>query len=269
MSGTIAVEKDGAIAILRFVNDDRALMDDGTEAAFGPALDAVENDTAIRAVILTGAHAGVFIRHFDLRILEARGRHLVVRGKLFTPERPVPETPLHVAFRRIDESAKPYICAINGTAMGGGFELALCCDLRLAEDGPYALGLPEINAGLLPGAGGTQRLTRAIGPAAALEWLLLGKTVAPREAAARGLVHECVSGPVLPRALEIARQLAEKPPRAIAHIKRLVRMTAHASPENALAVERTLFCDLMTSPEALEAMAAINGGKRDLRGAVQ
>lgn len=265
MGGSILIERNGALAILRFTNDDRALMDGGTEAALGPALDAVENDAAIRSVILTGAHPGFFIRHFDVRILEQRGRDLARRGKVFSLDRPVPETPLHVAFRRIEESAKPYICAINGTAMGGGFELALCCDIRLAEDGPYALGLPEVNAGLLPGGGGTQRLPRLVGVGRALELLLLGKTVSPREAAALGLVHECVSGPVLPRAVQIARQLAAKSPRAISHTKRLAHLAADAPLAVGLAAERTLFCDLLVSQDGLDAMATINSGKRDIR----
>jgi len=264
MSGSIEVEKDGAIAILRFVNADRALMDDGTEKAFGPALDTVENDSTVRAVILTGAHPGVFIRHFDLRVLVSRGRQLAARGMKFSVERPVPETPLHQSFRRIAESGKPYICAINGTAMGGGFELALWCDLRLAEDGPYALGLPEVNAGILSGAGGTQRLPRLIGVARALEFLMLGKTVGPPEAAALGLVHECVAGPVLPRAMELARQLAAKPPHALAHIKRLVQTAMNAPLADGLAVERTLFCDLMVSKDGLDAMSAIIAGQRGI-----
>jgi len=265
MSGRVTVEKRGPSAILRFLNDDSGYMDDGTEVALGEAIDSVEADDSVRAVILTGGRLGVFIEHFDLCVLEARGRALAARGKTFNADRPVPETPLHLAFRRIEESGKPYLCAINGTAMGGGFELALCCDLRIAEDGPYKIGLPEINAGLLPGAGGTQNLPRLIGLGRALELLLLGKTVSPREAEALCLVHRCVSGSALSCALEIAGQLAAKPPRAIAHIKRLARAAQILPRDAGMSLERTLFCDLLVSPESIERMAALNAGKGDLR----
>jgi enoyl-CoA hydratase len=265
MAGRIDIEKADGIALLRFVNPPDGLMDDGTEAAFAPALDAVEEDPAIRVVILTGGTPGVFIRHFDVGLLERRGRALAQRGLTFSLSRPVPETPVHVAFRRIEDSPKPYLCALNGTAMGGGFEIALCCDLRLAEDGPYSLGLPEVNAGLLPGAGGTQRLTRLVGIARALELILRGKTVSPAQAAALGLVHEVTAGPVLPRAQEIARELATKSPRALAHIKRLVRGALDVPLSEGLAQERTLFCDLLVTPDSIERMAAVASGKRDIR----
>jgi enoyl-CoA hydratase len=262
--GRVLVQRDGAVATLRFANPPQGFMDDGTERSLAAALDAVEGDAGIRAIVLAGAQDGVFIRHFDVRVLEARARKMTARGLQFSTERPVPETSLLASFRRIEESAKPYLCAVNGTAMGGGFELALCCDLRIALDGPFALGLPEINLGLLPGAGGTQRLPRLVGTARALEIALLGRTVSPREALALGLVHECVADAVA-RALELADRLARKPARALAHVKRLVR-GAHAIPlAEGLANERTLFCDLMVQPEALELMRAMNEGAHDIR----
>ena len=171
---------------------------------------SIERDAAIRVVVLTGASSDVFVRHYDVRELEQRGRALAKRGLKFSLDRPVPETRLHACCRRIEQSAKPFIAAINGTAMGGGFELALSCDLRLVQDGPFSLGLPEVNIGLLPGGGGTQRLTRLVGPGRALELMLLGRTFSPRDAVAMGLASECVDGPVLPRALDLAAELAGK-----------------------------------------------------------
>ncbi len=107
---------------------------------------------------------------------------------------------------------KPVIAAISGTALAGAFEFALACDLRIAEDGEYLIGLPEAELGLLPGAGGTQRLPRTIGMPAALMHILVGKALNPREAERKGLVHETVSGKALDRAMEIARRLSSHTP---------------------------------------------------------
>lgn len=263
-NGTIQIQVEGAVATLRFANPPEGFMDDGTEASLAAALDRVEGDAAIRAIVLAGAEPGVFIRHFDVRVLEQRARKMAARGMTFVIDRPVPETALLASFRRIEDSAKPYVCAINGSAMGGGFELALCCDLRIAQDGPFVLGLPEVNIGLLPGAGGTQRLPRLVGVARALEIALLGKTVVPSEAMRLGLVHECVPDAVA-RALELARELVAKPAAAIAHVKRLVRGALAMPLDQGLARERTLFCDLMVRDEAITRMAEMNAGRRDIR----
>lgn len=262
-TGTITYEQQGAVAILRFDNPDRGYMDSGTEAALTAMLDRVEGDEDIRAVVLTGAREGMFIRHYDTGVLEARARRMAERGMSFSTDRPVPEPSLHADLRRIETSAKPYIAAINGTAMGGGYELALACDIRFAQAGDYAIGLPEVRIGLLPGAGGTQRLSALIGPARALEFMMLGRTFAPEEAARQGLVNACVAGPVLDHAMGIAQELAALSPRALAHIKRLTR--APLPNAQALADERTLFCDLMVSPQSLELVARMNAGDGDIR----
>ncbi|MFD1194764.1 enoyl-CoA hydratase/isomerase family protein [Seohaeicola saemankumensis] len=262
-TGKVDVTLDSAIAVIRFSNPPEGFMDEGTEAGLTAALDQVDTDDAIRAVILTGAQEGVFIRHYDVRILEARSRKMAARGMVFTPDRPVPEPALHRAMRRIENSPKPYIAAINGTAMGGGFELALACDIRLAQAGDYPIGLPEVNLGILPGAGGTQRLPLLVGQARTLEYCLTGRTFTPEEAAKAGLVNACVADPVLDHALGMARRMAGNPPLALAHIKRLIR-GATPDPER-MALERTLFCDLMVQDEAIEIMARMNRNGSDIR----
>src|SRR5258708_18537998 len=118
---------------------------------------------------------------------------------------------------------KPVIAAIYGTALAGGFEFALSCDLRIAEEGDYLIGLPEANLGLLPGAGGTQRLPRTIGTPAALIHILMGDPLSPREAERKGLVHETVSVKPLDRAMEIAKHLASYTTQSVACLKPLVR----------------------------------------------
>jgi enoyl-CoA hydratase/carnithine racemase len=265
---TLTAEGDG-IAVLSFHNPPRGFMDAVTETELEAALDEIERTEGLGVVILTGAQEGVFIRHYDVRVLEERARKMQARGLTFATERPVPESPIHRCLRRIEASACIFIAALNGTAMGGGYELALACDLRIAQAGDYRIGLPESNVGLLPGAGGTQRLPALVGPARALEYLLLGRTFTPEEAAAAGLVNECCPRPALERALEIARVLAVKQPRALAHIKRLVPRADLAR----LAEERTLFCDLMVDPRSIDLMAQMNAGERtidaDARGSHQ
>ncbi|MFP6696262.1 MAG: enoyl-CoA hydratase/isomerase family protein [Alphaproteobacteria bacterium] len=262
----ITIEKDDAVAIVTFTNPPDAYMDSTTVAEITAMLDVVEGDDEVRAVILTGGLDGVFIRHYTIVELEDRGRRLQAETDGFNVTRPTPEPPLHAAFRRIEDSPKPFVAAINGTAMGGGFELSLRCDFRIAQDGPYFLGLPEINLAILPGAGGTQRLSRIIGQAKALELLLLGRTLSPREAADYGLVTECYDGPVLDRALEIAHELTTKSPHALAYIKHLVRRSEVVAPMDGLASERTLFADLVRRDEAIDLMTEMNQGKRDIRG---
>ena len=149
---------------------------------------------------------------------------------------------------------KPVIAAISGTALAGAFEFALSCDLRIAEDGDYLIGLPEANLGLLPGAGGTQRLPRTIGTPAALMHILMGNPLTPREAERKGLVHETVSGKALDRAMEIAQRLSLHPPEAVACIKRLVRNSTETPLAEGLALERNLFLKLCVGEPALARM---------------
>lgn len=251
------------IAVLRFSNPPEGFMDEGTEAGLVAALDRIAAAPELRAVVLTGAEAGVFVRHYDVRVLEARARAMAARGLQFSTARAVPEPRLHACLRRMEASPLPFIAAINGAAMGGGYELALACDIRLAEAGDYPIGLPEVKLGLLPGAGGTQRLAGLVGQARALELILTGTTLPPDRAAEIGLVGRCIDGPVLPAALALARSLAALPPRALGHCKALLRRSA---PDPAgLADERTLFCDLMVQPEAIAIMTRMNAAGRDIR----
>jgi enoyl-CoA hydratase len=258
----VRLGRDGEhIAIVTMVNDANGCLDEASERELADVLDAIDADAALRAVVVTGTGQGVFVRHYDVRTLEARGRQMAARGLAFSLERPVPESAYLRSLRRIEEHRLPFVAAIDGVAMGGGFELALACDLRLAQAGDHPIGLPEVNIGLLPGAGGTQRLTRLVGPGVAMRSLLLGRTWRPEDAARLGLVDEVVEGPVRPRAIALARELAARPPRAVSHVKRLVRMAAGQGLAAGLAAERTLFCDLMVDAESIAAMARMNAGE--------
>ncbi|MGB8412210.1 MAG: enoyl-CoA hydratase-related protein [Candidatus Binatus sp.] len=229
-------------------------------AQTGDELDAVtreiESDQSVRAVVFTGGSPGVFIQHYSVQELVSIAEQLRASGVRFD-ERSEPQSfSLDSACGRVETMPKPAIAAINGNCMGGGLEFALCCDIRIVEDGPYQLGLPEVTVGILPGGGGTQRLPRVVGTARALEFMLLGRRVTPREAAAFGLVNELANGKALERAMELAGQLASQSPRAMAHIKRLARSAMQTPIAEGLRLERNLFMDLMTTDWAIDAMKA-------------
>lgn len=264
----ITIEQTDQTLVATITNPPEGYMNEETAGELMALLDRVEADDTVRSVILTGGISGTFIRHYDVRQLHKTGEEMADKGYAFDPLRPVPETPFLKALRRIELMPKPFIAAINGTAMGGGFELALACDIRLAADGPYDLGLPEINIGLLPGAGGTQRLSRLIGEGRALELILSGATFSPERAEALGIVSRCVKGDVLVPALKLAHHLSGLHPKAVAHIKRLVRGSTTRDLDEGLATERTLFCDLMVDRESLALMSKLNRGDLEITNAL-
>lgn len=265
MVSSVKVDRREGVALITLANPPSGLMDPAMEQGLLKAVRSLEADESVRALVLTGETPGIFVTHYDVAVLAERAAAMRARGMSFAEARPVREGPIHETQRRLEAMPKATIAAINGTAMGGGFELALACDFRLAADGDYPLGLPEINLGLLPGAGGTQRLTRLVGVARALELTLLGDTIAPARAHALGLLTELTQGPPLPRALELAGRLAAKPQRALAHIKNLVRRAPEGPLDQLLAAERTLFCDLLVQETAAGRMAEWVAGRRDIR----
>ncbi len=262
----LTIEHEGGVAVVTITNPPMGYMDAGTV----PELDAVtkelEADDSVRAIVLTGGLPGVFIRHYSVVELEGLSRTLRERGTVVDTTQLVPERALDVVFHRIETMPKPVIAAVNGLAMGGGFELTLACDLRVAEEGDYEMGLPEVNIGILPGAGGTQKLARLVGMARALEMAMRGRTVSPREAYDLGIVQELApAGAALARATAIAQELAAKPPLSVAHIKRLVRMTPETTLADGLALERTLFMDTLVSDDGHRLMAKMNAEDLDIR----
>ncbi|MEO9254072.1 MAG: enoyl-CoA hydratase/isomerase family protein [Tepidiformaceae bacterium] len=262
----VTVERDGAVAICTITNPPMGYMDRETVPELDAAMRDLEADAGVRAIVLTGGVPGVFVRHYSVFELEALSEQLRTAKTVVDLDHHVPEREIDVLFRRIETMGKPVIAAINGTAMGGGFELALACDIRIATQGEYFLGLPEVNIGILPGAGGTQKLARLVGTARALEMTLRGRTVSADEALNLGMVHEAApEGWCLPRAMQVAEELAAKPPAALAHIKRLVRNATATPLDEGLALERTLFLDLLISDDAAGLMRQMNLGKRDIR----
>ena len=165
-------------------------------------------------------------------------------------------TALGDALDQLEVMPKVSIAAINGFALGGGFELALAADLRyLAEDG--AVGQPEILLGVIPGAGGTQRLTHLVGPGRARELVYTGRQVPADQALALGLVERVVPAvDVLDTAVADARALATGPKEALAAAKAAIRASLLTPGPLGLATERDLFCELFGSPDQREGMRA-------------
>ncbi|MCZ7648167.1 MAG: enoyl-CoA hydratase-related protein [Planctomycetota bacterium] len=159
-------------------------------------------------------------------------------------------------FARIENSSTVSIAALHGAALGGGCELALACDIRVAAD-PLKIGQPEVNLGLIPGFGGTQRLPRIVGEGRALQMILTGEALSAQEALAAGLVTK-VAPPeqLVDAAKQIARTVAAKGPQAVAFAKHFVRQALGMSRERGLAAEAVGFGETFKSGEAREGMAA-------------
>jgi enoyl-CoA hydratase/carnithine racemase len=250
----LSTDVKDSIAVIKLGSARRIFFDEEMGDALTAALEEFAGDKSIRVVVITGGAPGYFIRHFSISSL-MRVAEAIRASKREWPD----NATYHGGFfdkatTLCETMAKPVIAAISGTCLAGGFEFALACDLRIAEEGDYLIGLPEVNLGLVPGAGGTQKLPRLIGTAAALMHILSGDPVTPREAARLGLVHESVTGKAIDRAMEIARRLVTRPPESVAAIKRLVRNATETPLAEGLALERNLFLRLCISEVARDRM---------------
>jgi len=166
------------------------------------------------------------------------------------------EGPALEAWDRLWRCELPLIAAVRGFALGGGLELAMSCDMIVAAE-DARLGQPEIKLGIMPGAGGTQRLTRAVGKALAAEMILLGRELRGNEAYARGLVNRCVpSERVEATALDLAMQLAAGAPLGIQAAKRAIALAFDEPLDAALAQERSIFYDLLSTEDGREGVRA-------------
>jgi enoyl-CoA hydratase len=196
------------------------------------AIDEVANDERVRAVIVTGAGSKAFVAGADIAEIAA----------LDGPEAGTEYARFgQSVMRKLELLPKPVIMAINGYALGGGCELALCGDVRIAADSAQ-LGQPEINLGVIPGFGGTQRLARLIGPGPALELLLTGSQISAQEALRLGLVNRVVPAAQLHAEVQaLAVLLASKPQVALRYIIEAVQQGLQMPLAEGLRFEATLF----------------------------
>lgn len=221
-------------------------LDQATLAALDAAFAAAGSDPDVRVVILTGAGPKAFVAGADIAqmntLTPVQGRDFSQLGQRL--------------MQRIEGLGKPVIARINGFALGGGLELAMACHLRIAADNAR-LGQPEINLGLLPGFGGTQRLLRLAGRAATLELCLLGAPVSAERAQAMGIVNEVVPADQLDaRVATVAGQLASAAPIALRAILDSVLVGGECALEQGLAFETTQFGLVFSSEDMREGTAA-------------
>lgn len=247
----IDVSREGPTVVAKLVNPPANLLNGAMVAELDALADAVEADAEVRALVLTGGVEGVFITHYDVAELIRAGD--VARQQASVGSGPELH-PMHRMLLKLQRLSKPVIAAINGTAMGGGCELALACDFRLMAKGAV-IGLPEVRVGILPGAGGTQRMARLIGVARALELMLLGNAVDAQTAERLGLAHRAVDpSRLLGEALGLAGELAKRPPLSVALIKRCVWEGTELPLEEALRLEQEAFWRTMRSDDAARLM---------------
>ncbi len=228
----IIVERDGAVAVVT-LNRPKVLnaLNQHTLAELGQAIDELGGDEATRAIILTGAGDKAFVAGADINELATQtpvsGRETARRGQAL--------------FTRIEQLGKPVIAAIGGFALGGGCELAMACTFRLAAD-TARLGQPEVNLGLIPGYGGSQRLVRLVGKDRAMDLILTGRLVNAEEALRIGLVTRVVpAASLLEEARLFARELASKAPLAVRYAMQAIEAGLEMPFDAACEFEATLF----------------------------
>lgn len=241
----ITVERPAEHVMLIRLNRPDALNALRTQllAEVATVLDEATDDDGVRAVVLTGGPS-VFAAGADIKQMAEMGPVDAMNDRRMA------------SWDTIRRFPKPLVAAVNGYCLGGGCELAMHCDIVLAGTGAV-FGQPEVNLGIIPGAGGTQRLTRAVGKSAAMKLILSGEFMKADEALRCGLVAE-VREPeiVIARAVELARTIAAKPPLAVRLAKEAVLKGYEMPLESALAFERKAFTLLFATEDRKEGIAA-------------
>lgn len=242
---SVGILRDGAVAVVTIDRPDALnALNVETLTELRDRLGELAVDDDVRAVVLTGAGEKAFIAGADIKYMSGLDAEQALGwGRLG-----------HETGHLLETMPKPTIAAVNGFALGGGCELALACDIRYAS-ARAKLGQPEINLGIVPGWGGTQRLARVCGIGVAKELIYTGRTVDAEEALRIGLVT-ALADPVLDRALETARELAAKSRLALSLAKELCNLSLGAEHAAGLESEAAGFGDLFASEDAREGLTA-------------
>ena len=248
----IDTRREGATLAATLNNPPKNFLNAPMVAELTSLVASIADDPEVRALVFTGGVDGIFITHYDV------GELSTLAGRIKDTSAAGPPAELHGMNKlslALQDLPQPVIAAINGTAMGGGCELALACDFRFMAKGPYVIGLPEVRVGILPGAGGTQRMTRLLGTAKAMELMLLGNTLDPDSAERVGLIHRAIEpDQLMPEALALAAEIAQRPPTSIAMIKQCILKGSEMSLVDALHFEQAAFWKTMRSDDARDLM---------------
>ena len=244
MTTPVLIDREDGVGVLTLNRPDkRNALDLSMRRAIADAFVVLERDDAIRAVVVTGG-GDVFAAGADLNLLVDKGAQQVADidlGQYWAP---------------VASSSKPVIAAVSGFALGAGCELAMMCDFIVA-DSTARFGQPELSVGIMPGAGGAQRLLRAVGKPVASMLLMCGEMLTGERAYQLGLVAEfSAEGSALERAKELARKAARMPPKAMRATKRALRQGADLPLEAALALENREFLLLFDTEDKTEGMRA-------------
>ena len=275
----LEIEDRGAVLIVRINGGPQQLFGREMAQRLYELVNRVDDDPNVHAVVFTGAHPDRFIGGADVQWLQEEGdaspslgrraASAVISAARAADQAPALEpvlrkTPLwgaiqlgrvHKTFLRMNRSGVTFIAALNGSALGLGAEFAWACDLRIMADGDFFVGQPEVLLGVLPGGGGTQRLTRLIGPHKALVAILEGKAFTPAEALANGAVDYVVpQDQVVAKATELAARFGSRVRGSVAAIKRSVYFGGSMSLTEGLDVESAEFFTRIPSEDAQNIM---------------
>jgi len=243
----VKVSVEDRVAIVTIDHRPVNALDQPTLQELGTIIDSVAAEPTVKVVIVTGAGSLAFVAGADIKAVSQltslqQAKEMAALGQ--------------AVFLKIQRLSKPVIAAINGICLGGGLELAMSCHLRISGD-RVRFGQPEVNLGIMPGWGGTQRLPRLIGRTKATEWILTGDMVTAQEAARLGLVNQVVpQDQVLKVAKDVARKIASKGAVAIAQSLRAIEDGIDHPLEQGLAKEAEAFGAVVLSEDAREGVNA-------------
>lgn len=258
---TVELVREGAIATLRFANPPRHTLTATMVLAMHDKLRELEQQKGVRVLVVRSATPGVFITHYEVGELSAIADQASAPASAASG--PVQLHPLNELMLRLEALDLVTVAVMDGLAMGGGLELALGCDFRVLCDGQHVIGLPETGVGIIPGAGGTQRMARLLGTARALDFILHGALLSPKDALGAGLVHRVYPAASFDaEATAFVANLAARAPIALALAKRAIRQGIEQPLRDGLALEQQLFARAIATSDARNAMRAYLKGER-------
>jgi enoyl-CoA hydratase/carnithine racemase len=246
----VRLEKEGNVGLIVIDRPPANSYDYTFLLEMGAAIDDARVDEDVRAVVVTSASERFFSAGADVAAFQAG-----------TPRRRAMTALLaHEVFRKMENTPMVFVAAIAGHALGGGLELALACDLRFAAQSQYQLGLPEVNLGLFPGSGGTQRLPRIVGLSRGIDLIVNAQIISPEQAHELGLVDRLFPDATSCRtgAIDYAAKLAAGPTEAIGHAKVAASLGFGAPLDLGLAIEREAISRIFVSEDAEEGIKAFS-----------